>query len=210
VLRTGYGRALLTKLAVVGVVALLALWNKFQLVRVVARQPGPGPQWRRLRAAVLDEALLLVVILGVTGLLTLQNPAATPATPDGSTTGSAETASGPASDPGPPAGLQRTGLGSGSVAGRLSPAVAGPNTFDFTLRDGDGQPLVPPHTPVVTARLPDGRIGPIVATVTRLPGTGHYRADVVLPAAGVWRVQVAVRTDRFSEPTANLAFTVRR
>ena len=39
---------------------------------------------------------------------------------------------------------------------------------------------------------------------------GTYRAEVVLPTAGTWRVQVSLRIDEFENPVASLSFRVPR
>ncbi|SEQ82721.1 copper resistance CopC/CopD family protein [Microlunatus flavus] len=193
---TTYGRALATKLAVVGVVAVLAVWNKVHLLRVVGRRPDDESRWRRLRSAVVDEAVLLVVVLAVTGLLTMQDPGA----PEGARPAATSSAS----------STQRLPLGTGSVQVRLAPARVGANGVELSLRDADGAPLATEAMPTVSARLADGSLGPLPARVTRLEGAGRYRADVTLPEAGRWQVQVSVRTDRYSEPTALLAVDVAR
>ncbi len=71
---TGWGRALLAKLALVAVVGLLAAWNRFHLVAAVSRPSTPTEQWYRLRSAVVDEAVIVVLALAVTGVLVGQSP----------------------------------------------------------------------------------------------------------------------------------------
>jgi copper transport protein len=165
------------------------------LVRVVGRQPDAEGQWRRLRSAVLDEAVLLVLVLATTGLLTSLSPTA-PVTPAREAT----TVSG--------AGLQRVQLGAGSLQGQLTPARVGTNDLELNLRDASGGPLITEAPPVVSATLTDGSLGPLPATVQPREENGRYRADLVLPTAGRWRVQVSVRIDRYTEPTAVLLVDV--
>ena len=187
-LGTDYGRALLVKLALVGVIALLAVWNRVHLVRAVQRRTPPEAQWRRLRGAVLDEAALLVAVLAVTGLLTMQSPTV----PAPSAAGTNATAA------------RRVELGAGSLQGQVLPARVGVNTFEFTLRDADGAPLENDAIPEVSASLPSQGLGPLRATVERLGGTSRYRADLQLPAAGEWRLLVSIRLSKFDEPTTTL------
>jgi copper transport protein len=185
---TGYGHALLVKLALAAVIAVLAVWNRAYLVKAVQRRPAPELQWRRLRSAVLDEAALIVVALAVTGLLTMQSPEL-PTAPSGPAAGPAQ---------------QRVVIGSGSLQGRLLPSRVGVNTFEFTLRDSDGAPLETDALPEVAASLPSAGLGPLPATVERVEGTSRYRADLQLPVAGTWRLLVSVQLTKFDQPTTTL------
>jgi copper transport protein len=184
---TDYGHALLVKLALVGVIALLAVWNRVHLVKAVQRRTPPEAQWRRLRGAVLDEAALLVAVLAVTGLLTMQSP--TVPTPSAATNATAP---------------RRVELGAGSLQGQVLPARVGVNTFEFTLRDANGAPLENDAIPEVSASLPSQGLGPVRGTVERLGGTSRYRADLQLPVAGEWRLLVSVRLSKLDEPTTTL------
>jgi copper transport protein len=186
--RTEYGHALLVKLALVGVIALLAVWNRVHLVKAVQRRTPPEAQWRRLRGAVVDEAALLVAVLAVTGLLTMQSPTL----------------------PTPPAAVndaaapRRVQLGAGSLEGRVLPARVGVNTFEFTLRDANGAPLESDAIPQVAASLPSQGLSPSRVAVQRLGGTSRYRANLQLPVAGQWRLLVSIRLDKFDAPTTTL------
>jgi copper transport protein len=185
---TDYGHALLVKLGLVGVIALLAVWNRLHLVKAVQRRTPPEAQWRRLRSAVVDEAALLVAVLAVTGLLTMQSPTVPPP---------------PATSPSATA-PRRVELGSGSLQGQLVPARVGVNSFEFTLRDANGAPLETDALPEVSASLPSQGLGPLQTTVQRLDGTSRYRADLRLPVAGEWRLLVSIRLNKFDAPTTTL------
>jgi copper transport protein len=193
-LGTDYGHALLVKLALVGVIALLAVWNRVHLVKAVQRRTPPEAQWRRLRGAVLDEAALLVAVLAVTGLLTMQSPTV-PTPPDAGSNATAP---------------RRVELGTGSLQGQVLPARVGVNTFEFTLRDADGAPLESDAIPEVSASLPAQGLGPSPVTVERLGGTSRYRADLRLPVAGEWRLLVSIRLSKFDAPTTTLDVPIAR
>ena len=195
---TDYGQALLVKLALVAVVGLLAVWNRAYLVGAVRKRAAPESQWRRLRGAVLDEAVLVVVALAVTGLLTMQSPTDPDAADPSAATSSAATS------------LQRAQFGTGSLQGRLLPARVGPNTFEFTLRDSDGAPLESKTEPEVTASLPSQGLGPLPATLEKLEGTSQYRAQVQLPVEGEWQILVTIPTKTFEPPTSTLTVQVGR
>lgn len=189
-----YGRLLLVKVALVGVVALIAAWNRFRLVPRVT--DGVGHDDRRrgsglVRRAVVAEAALLVAVLGVTGFLTQKPPggeaAAAPATAD---TGVATGIAGDdlkvlaVLDPGP--GLQR----------RLIVQV----------QDLAGDPLDLYDAPAVALRSDDVDLGEVPVVPD---GAGTYVADVVFPTAGRWQVQVSVRQDEFTSPVTSLDLDVR-
>jgi copper transport protein len=192
---TAYGRTLLVKLALVGVIALLALWNRFHLVGSVQRRAVPAARWRRLRGAVVDEALVLVAALAVTGVLTTSDPDA-PVAPDPSTASSTA------------GGVREAALGAGTVQLQVQPGRVGTNTVELNLRGPDGSPLDPAEVPEVSASLPDAGLGPLPATVREIEGTGRYRAEVGLPVAGSWQLVVSVRTGRFDQPSASVTVPV--
>ena len=194
---TGYGRALLVKLALVGVVGLLAVWNKFHLVRAVGERAAPPAQWHRLRSAVVDEAVIIVAALAVTALLTAQSPTAPVPSVGTTTSDSADGA------------LHRAQLGDGFVQVRVQPGQVGRQTVELTLRGADGGPLATDEAPTVSASLPAAGLGPLPATVLPLDGVGRYRAELTLPVGGAWELLVSVRVSRYGEPTAVLTIPVR-
>ena len=189
---TNYGRTLLVKLGFVAVIGLLALWNRAYLVPAVERPEAPQEQWRRLTGAVRDEVALLVAVIGVTGLLVMQSPIV-------------------AEDPTAPtvvAGSFRSALGRGTVQGTITPVRPGVNEFEFAVRDADGGEMPSIELPKVTASLPEAGLGPLVASVTRIEGSGGYRAELTLPTDGQWRFNVSVRVDKFTNLTAQQAVVV--
>jgi copper transport protein len=190
---TGWGRALLAKLALVAVVGVLAGWNRYSLVGAVRRRGAPAEQWRRLRSAVVDEAVVVVVALAVTGVLVGQSPSA-PVGPGGPAVVAAST--------------QRAELGTGSVQLSVAPGGVGPRTAELTLRGADGAPLVTDEPPQVSLTLPDQGLGPLPATVRSLGQPGRYAVSASLPVPGSWQLLVSARTSRFDEPTAVLVVPV--
>jgi len=191
--QTDYGQALLVKLAVVAVIALLAVWNRVHLVGAVQRRGAPEAQWRRLRGAVVDEGALLVVTLAVTGLLTMQSPTV----PDGPV----------------PAGVpevQRVSFGTGSLQGSVTPGRVGANTLEFVLRDASGAPLETEDEPTVSARQSAENIGPLQPAVEQVAGTSRYKAELQLPVPGTWEVEVSLPSQGFEPVQGRLEVTVSR
>ena len=131
---TRYGWLLLTKIALVGVAAAIAAWNRYVLVPR-ARADG-GHQERRTAAVhvgrvVTIEAAVIVVVLALTGFLVNQSPRAEAVViPDGRT------------------GVQTTQLGNDfKVLATLTPARVGQNTVLVQLQDLAGSPSNPPGFP---------------------------------------------------------------
>lgn len=71
----GWGRALLLKLSVVGVAVGLAAWNRTRLLPAIATADAP---WERLLRIMRREAVLLLGVLVVTGVLVNLSPHESP------------------------------------------------------------------------------------------------------------------------------------
>lgn len=69
---TGYGRTLLAKIAVVGLVVAVAAWNRYRLLPHVGDDDGAART--RLRRTVGAEAWLLLLAVALTGVLVSQSP----------------------------------------------------------------------------------------------------------------------------------------
>ena len=198
VFTSDYGRALLVKLALVGVVGLLAVWNRFALVKSVQRRSAAESKWRRLSGAIVDEAVIVVLALAVTGLLTMQSPARSGGGTDQTNVGAAA----------PTTSVTRAPLGSGTVEGRLMRTSGGGNAVELILRDSTGAPLQNEAVPKVVASLPAAGLGPLPARLSELEGPGHYQADMPVPLGGEWRFVVSVQLSDFDSPTATLLVSV--
>jgi len=189
---SSYGLLLLAKLGMVVVIGALAAWNRFGLVPRLARDGTTGSAWPRLARAIRLEAAGIVVVVGLTSALTLQNPRETDAT------------AGPA-----PAGVPAAGgspvladLGTGHLTGRFSPGTAGANVITFDLTDAGGAPIVPLGMPQVSVAEPNLSLGPLAAEVEPGERPGSYRAKVLLPVAGQWKITAAVRVNELEQPAA--------
>ncbi|MGB3376361.1 MAG: CopD family protein [Microbacterium sp.] len=188
---TSYGWTLMLKLAVVASVIVIAGYNHRRLVPAVVARPNGQPRWRTLRRALAGEAVLLVVILAITGFLTGQSPNG-----DGGRTAEGRSAQ---SIP-----FQTTGQQL-EVDGSIAPAQVGDNRLTFTLRYRD-EPVTPDSV-IVKAALPD--LGPFQTVAELDPVTGSYAAALELPLAGDWKVQIIARVSDFDEPIVTVPVTVR-
>ncbi|MET4224977.1 copper resistance CopC/CopD family protein [Oerskovia enterophila] len=189
-LTTGYGRTLLVKVGLALVLVVIAAWNRYLLVPHITSDPvGLG----RLRRTVATEAVLLVVLLGVTGVLVSQSPVPASATlPESAAPRSQEF-----DEP----------LGTGSLQARVTPGALGINSLELTLLDADGAPLEPVALPEVRTTQAELGIGPFTPTLTRT-GPGTYLASIDLPLAGTWDVAVSVRTSTYDNPVVSLPVEV--
>lgn len=176
---TGYGLTLLAKVGVVGVVVLVAAWNRYRLVPQVGDDDGARA---RLRRTVGTEAWLILLAVTLTGVLVSQSPTAGHSAP---------AATQPVAE--------HVALGDGMADVRMAPAQAGPNTVKIALHDGDGAPLEPETDPQVRLALPEKDLGPLTPAVTRT-GPGRYEVPVDLPLPGQWELELSVRTSTFDNP----------
>ena len=134
---------------------------------------------------------MLVGVLLVTGFLVNQPPRPAPAvvTPAGT-------------------GVVAGDLGEElRVLGTMSPRPIGTNTLTIQLQDLTGEPVEPVRPPTVRVRSDAVDLGNLALTPS---DAGTYRAEVVLPTDGTWRVQVSLRIDEFENPVASLSFRVPR
>ena len=189
---TTYGRLLLTKIAIALVVAATGGWNRWRTLPAVRAAAGFGERERAASAVtrtVRVEAVLLVVLLSVTGFLVSRSPRPAPVTvASGSTGVGAATA------------------GELRVLAAMDPRRTGSNTLLVQVQDAAGEPYDPPAHPVVSLRTE----GLDVGEVTMRPvGAGTYRGEVVVPRAGEWEVQVSIRLTRFENPVTTVRLTVR-
>lgn len=213
---TTYGQLLMVKLGLAGLVVAIGAWNHFRLVPAVERAVVPVPAggaapttvdaqghadeppatattehgWSLLRRLMAVEVVVLVAVLGVTGALTTQRPAAEAA------------------------GL----LGSFQTSVALTdeydldlvvdPNVAGLNSMHLYLLDQTGRPVDALESLELQLSLPDEDLGPIVREPL-VSGPGHWVLtgnELALP--GRWEITVVARVSRFEESTVTIPVLV--
>ncbi len=194
---TTYGRLLLLKVAVAAVVAGVAGWNRWRLLPATTGAVGHDHRQGaalRVRTAVRAEAVLLVVLLGVTGFLTNQSPRA-------------EAAGGRA----PVASRVEVGVLAADegtkVLATMTPRTRGPNTITVQVQDQAGEPVDGFAAPTGSVASADESVDlgqqPVVPTAA-----GTYVVETVVPAPGSWVVQVSLRTSEFDNPVTTVTFEV--
>jgi len=198
-LNSTYGTLLMTKIALVVAVAVMAAGNRLLVlprVRQAAGHDDTVEAGSMLRRAVLMEAGVLVVVLGVTGFLVDQPPQAGA----GSTgTGSATVAQ---------TNTQAAELGDDHrVYATLTPAGPGPNVLRLQIQDAAGEPVEAAAVPTAKLRSGDVDLGSLALKTV---AAGTWEADVVLPKGGVWEATVGLRLGEFESPLGLVKFTVRQ
>ena len=188
---TRYGWLLLAKIALVAVAAAIAAWNRYVLLP--RTPPDGGYQERRAAAAQLGrviavEAGVIVVVVALTGFLVNQSPRA-----EALVSSDAH------------ASVQTTRLDDVEVLATMTPGQVGQNTLLVQIQDLTGEPVETTSLPVISLRSDELDLGQIKATSS---AAGTLRADVVLPAAGAWRLQVSLRLSEFENPVAVVTFNV--
>jgi copper transport protein len=198
---TGYGLALLVKVAIVAGVIVLGAVNNRRLVPALKVAPAVGaagrPAARRLATVVTVELIGLLAVVGVTSVLVNRSP--------GSASASAPSA--PVTTVAPDAVEVPLSSGAGTASYTVIPARAGQNTMELTLLDPTGQPLVPVDDPAIELTEPTLGVGPLRPIVhPHGPGEFHVIADV--PLAGTYKMVIRVRVSDFVAAQATSEVTI--
>jgi copper transport protein len=204
---TGYGLALLLKVALVVVVIILGGYNRYRLVPAVEVR-GAEPDDRRpaLEARARDwlgkivraELALLVAVVGVTAVMVTRSPL-------GSTTVAAPAT--PAEAEGMAMATVTLSDDGGTADVMVTPGRVGSNAIDIVLHDVAGRVINPYDAPVVELSLPAAEIGPLRPEVVAL-GIGHYQANADLSFAGNWELTIRVRTGEFDSVVGTTTVTI--
>jgi copper transport protein len=204
---TGYGLALLVKIALVLVLIGLGAFNRYRLIPAVdvgAGVPGDGTEHagdtrarRTLGTIVRVELALLVAVVGITAVIVTRSPLS-------ATTAAATAPVAPAESDTSTITLPNDG---GLVDVTVTPGRAGSNVIDLMLYDAEGRTMNPYEAPVVELSLPAADIGPLRPAVHAL-AIGHYQAHTDLSIAGTWDLTVRVRVDEFESVAGTTTLTI--
>ncbi|MET7950100.1 copper resistance protein CopC [Micromonospora sp. NPDC005324] len=191
---TSYGQLLLSKIAVVLAALAIAAWNRWSLLprlKRAAKQPDRQTLARPVARATAIEGAVLTVALLITGFLVDTSP---------------EGVSGPASavaETNP--GTRMTTLGDIEVRAVVAPLTRGSNSVTLRLSSANGEPTEGVAPPVVRLSSDRATLGAVPLTQV---SPGHYTAQVMLPVAGTWRLQVSLRVSDFANPVGEMEFAV--
>lgn len=192
---TGWGLALLVKVALVAVVVVLGWYNRARLVARVGDAGGRGGQL--LRRIVMVEAVVLVAVVGTTSVLVTRSPVVGAAVPR------AEASAEPSDVVSVDVALLPA-VGSASI--RFDPARVGTTTVTVTLRDTGG-PLETVDPPQLSLSFPELGLGPLAVALEPI-GTGVYRGTATLAYAGDWTVALRARPSDFVSAAGEAAVSV--
>lgn len=193
---TAYGITLVVKVGLALLVVALAGWNRLRLLPRVLRAPGHREAWLAVRRTVGVEAIILLLVVGATGVLVGQSPR------DGDPADHGGHNAGALSEP------VEVAFGDGMLRLLVSPATAGTNTVEFTLTDADGAFVDPVEEPTLSLTQEEAGIGPLLPELEAV-GAGYYTASVDLPVGGSWTVGVDARVSQFENPVVEVPIEVR-
>jgi copper transport protein len=180
---TEFGRLLLIKSAIVLVIVGIAAFSR----RAVQR--AGGDLARRLRRTVLAEAVLGVIVLGVTATLVNAAPARVSYVD--------------------PVDVSIPGIDGGRVQVHVNPAKQGDNVADIYLVQRNGELYIPPE---ITAQLRPpggGDVGPLPVELGSAE-PGHYVATrMTVPFTGDWTLRLTVRTSEIDEDNFDVPVRIR-
>lgn len=202
---TDYGRLLLVKVAVVGLVLLGAAYNRWALVPRIARDAEVGPgetdgappssasgdtALRHLRSSVAAEVVALVLVLGLTSALVNITP------PSSAAAGTASSA------------VQTAPVRDTSVEVALLPADVGGNSVHITYFDEGNRPEDIAQQVAVELTQPAAGIGPITRDAVKA-ASGHYIVNgLQIPTGGDWELELITRISDFDQERTTFTFSV--
>ncbi len=186
---TGYGQTLLVKIALVGLLIVVAGYNRMLLVPWLSAMEARGQSgglsagWRRLLTTVRLEAVIAVVILAVTAVLANGVP------------------SNGATPPAPVPFAQTVPFDGGHLTFHITPNQALVNNISVQFTGQDGSPAELAESVSLYLNLPSQNVGPI-ETDMRKVGVGHF---VLVnspnpPIVGTWQITLQVQVSEFSQP----------
>lgn len=180
-----YGWLVVAKVGLVVILAAIGGFNHFRLVPALERRPDKGARWRYLRTTLRLEAVALVVVLGVTGVLVNTEPARNTAAMQSLFSDTVE-------------------VESGSVNVVIDPARTGPITLHVYILDPNGRPDADVQDVSVALVQPELGLGPIDVDLDHA-GPGHYLInDTLFTVPGEWQVTFHVRVDEFTERSGSV------
>ncbi len=186
---TGYGQTLLVKIALVGLLIVVAGYNRFLLVpwlsaRESRRESGGlAFGWHRLLATVRLESVIAVVILAVTAVLANGVP------------------SNGATPPSPVPFIRTVPFDGGHLTFRITPNQALVNNITAQFTGTDGVPAEMAESVSLYLNLPSQNVGPIETDMKKV-GVGRF---VLVnspnpPIVGTWQITLQIQVSEFSQP----------
>ena len=185
---TPYGFILAGKLALVGLLFCLALWNRIGLTRPALA--GAAPARRRLRLSIRAEIGLVLLVLGLVAGWRFTPPPRALAAIEAQ-----------AAEPLYLHAMNETVMAMAS----LTPGHAGPVAVVLDVADMAGEAVLP-QAVTLTFSAPDLGIAAIRREARAGEDGAWHLDDLVLPLAGPWRLSLDIRLDRFTLTRLETAF----
>ncbi len=195
---TGYGQILLVKVALVGILLLMAAYNRQLLLPHLVTaggspfDPSVRAGWRRLLATARIETAVVVAVLAVTAVLANGTPS---------------NGAGAVVRPVPFAQTQP--FGDGHVTLRISPNQALVNNMVVQFTGRDGAPTMMAESVSIYFTLPSLNVGPIVVDMVQ-SGIGRFVLTQIPapPIVGTWQITLQVQVSAFEQPDVSFVDTV--
>jgi len=194
---TGYGQTLLAKIALVGLLLVVAAYNRILLVPWLSaaearhRPESLAAGWRRLLATVRLEAVIAIVILAVTAVLANGVP------------------SNSATLPRPVPFVRTVAFDGGHLTFQITPNQALVNNITVQFTGAGGTPAEMAESVSLYLNLPSQNVGPIE---TDMKKTGVGRFSLVdspnPPIVGTWDITLQIQVSEFSQPDVSFVDTV--
>jgi len=194
---TGYGQLLLVKIALVGLLVFLAVYNRYLLLpgllsAAAATRPDVVAQgWRRLVSTVRLEAIGMVAVLGVTAVLANGTPS-----------------NGASAPPAVPF-AQAQPFDDGHVTLHITPNQALVNDWTVRFSGHGGAPEDLAESVSIYLVLPSQNVGPIEEDMKKV-GVGRFvlANSPNPPIVGKWQIVLQVQVSEFSQPDVSFVDTV--
>jgi copper transport protein len=195
--QTGYGQTLLVKIALVGLLIIVAAYNRILLVPWLSaaearhRPESLAAGWRRLLATVRLEAVIAVVILAVTAVLANGVPS------NGATL------------PRPVPFARTVPFDGGHLTFRITPNQALVNNITVQFSGSNGAPAELAESVSLYLNLPSQNVGPI-ETDMKKTGIGRFALfdSPNPPIVGTWEITLQIQVSEFSQPDVSFVDTV--
>jgi copper transport protein len=187
---TSYGQILLLKIALVGLLIVVAAYNRLFLVPLLsaaaaarATPKSLAAGWRRLLATVRVEAIGAVAILAVTSFLANGVPSngATPARPVPFT--------------------RTVAFEGGHLTFHITPNQALVNNITVQFTGPNGAPSEKAESVSLYLNLPAENVGPIETDLKKI-GVGRFALinSPNPPIVGTWQITLQIQVSEFSQP----------
>jgi copper transport protein len=196
---TAYGQILLVKVALVGLLIVMAAYNRLLLLPVLTKSATRSDRaqlragWRRLLATVRLEAIGVVAVLAVTSILANSTPSNGAPVPLR-----------------PVAFVETQPFQGGHITLRITPNQALVNDFVVQFTGSKGAPADLAESVSVYLTLAALNVGPIETDMVKM-GVGRFVLNNTPdpPIIGIWQITLQIQVSAFDQPDVGYVDNVR-